>query len=337
MAIIIVSIVVLVSKDMKSRQRLNFQSRCFVTFLCLGLAYLSTKESEVIMLWNTFAGLADDVKFFVSFVIFTMTYFLGSFYLGPVDNSDAKNNSPALCDSSSIYSIPTSLPDLDVDVFNLTYNTIVKEIVADLTPIYELPTEAVNWVEKMVNYTVAGGKMTRGLTVMNVQQLLAASEGRPLSNKERVRSAALGWGIEFLQAFFLVADDAMDDSVLRRGHPCWYRLPEVKLIAINDSFILESCVYKIIKRYFGDELYYSQLVDLFIEVTRQTEFGQLLDLTSQPLGGKIDLDRFTMERYSSIVKYKTAFYTFYLPVASAMICSGVTDKEVYIIFVYLYY
>ena len=79
----------------------------------------------------------------------------------------------------------------------------------------------------------------------------------------------------------MVADDAMDDSVTRRGQPCWFRLPHVKLISINDSFILESCVYKILKRYFGAEPYYPQLVDLFIETTRQTEFGQLLDLTSQ--------------------------------------------------------
>ena len=76
----------------------------------------------------------------------------------------------------------------------------------------------------------------------------------------------------------------MDASVTRRGAPCWYRNDHVKLIAINDAFILESCVYKILKRYFGKESYYVDLVDLFLEVTRQTEFGQLLDLTSQPQG-----------------------------------------------------
>ena len=121
----------------------------------------------------------------------------------------------------------------------------------------------------------------------------------------------------------------MDSSVTRRGQPCWFRLPEVNLISINDSFILESFVYKILKRYFGKETYYPQLVDLFLETTRQTEFGQLLDLTSQPLQGPIDLSRFTMDRYTSIVKYKTAFYSFYLPVASAMIVTGTTEPAMF--------
>jgi farnesyl diphosphate synthase len=34
-----------------------------------------------------------------------------------------------------------------------------------------------------------------------------------------------------------------------------------------------------------------------------------------------------LKRYKLIVKYKTAFYTFYLPVAIGMIISGTTDKE----------
>ena len=145
----------------------------------------------------------------------------------------------------------------------------------------------------------------------------------------RIQSAALGWALEFLQGFFLVADDVMDGSVTRRGAPCWYKRPEVNLIAINDSFILESCVFKLLKRYFGEETYYMQLVDIFLEVTRQTEFGQLLDLTSQPQGGSVDLDRFTLKRYCAIEKYKTAFYSFYLPVAVGMIVSGIEDRKLY--------
>ena len=181
----------------------------------------------------------------------------------------------------------------------------------------------------MIPYTVAGGKMNRGLACLEVCKILAKTEGRELSLRERCQAAALGWSVEFLQAFFLVADDVMDDSHTRRGSPCWFRLPNVKMIAINDCFILESSVYKILKRYFGREVYYPQLVDLMMEVTRQTELGQLLDLTSQPQGGVIDLSRFTAERHALIVKYKTAFYSFYLPVALGMIMAGITRKDLY--------
>jgi len=49
----------------------------------------------------------------------------------------------------------------------------------------------------------------------------------------------------------------------------------------------------------------------------------------QPLGQKIDLKRFTLDRYRAIVKYKTAFYSFYLPVALGMIVSGISDAALY--------
>jgi farnesyl diphosphate synthase len=60
-----------------------------------------------------------------------------------------------------------------------------------------------------------------------VKRTLDAAKGRPLSTREFARAAVLGWCIEWLQAFFLVADDVMDDSVTRRGQPCWFRLPQV--------------------------------------------------------------------------------------------------------------
>ena len=154
--------------------------------------------------------------------------------------------------------------------------------------------------------------------------------------QKRCQSAALGWCIEFLQAFFLVLDDIMDGSITRRGQPCYYRREDIQLIAINDGCMLESFLFKILKKYFGDEIYYYQLIDLFLEVTRLTEFGQLLDLTSQPLTSSstvtssiTDFSRFTIERYNSIVKFKTSFYSFYLPIASSMILSDIKDQYLY--------
>jgi farnesyl diphosphate synthase len=51
----------------------------------------------------------------------------------------------------------------------------------------------------------------------------------------------------------------------------------------------------------------------------KTAMGQAMDLLSAPgAGEKPDLSQFTTDKYGAIVKYKTAYYSFYLPVALAM-------------------
>lgn len=70
-----------------------------------------------------------------------------------------------------------------------------------------------------------------------------------------------------MQAFFLVADDVMDHSLTRRGVPCWYQNPHVGMDAINDSFLLRSGLYFILKKHFSEEPYYAALRDLFHEVS----------------------------------------------------------------------
>lgn len=131
-----------------------------------------------------------------------------------------------------------------------------------------------------------------------------------------------------LQAYFLVADDIMDNSITRRGQPCWYRVPEVGLVAINDGIILESCLYRILKKHFSSMPSYVHLMDLFHEITHQTAHGQLLDTTTAPIG-TVDLTRYTISTYMRIVTYKTAFYTFYLPIACGMRLHGVEDPKAY--------
>jgi len=323
-------------------KKVGMQFAMFGTLMAGGVAYIMQQNPEVFTnFWAQFIALPAMVKFAMSLTVIGGVYFGGALYsiglVNPEEGSSCRaagssagpaSASPALTDNTVDFETPANLPANDKEMFLEVFDIFTKEIVADLPTKYELPTEGVEWVEQMIEYTVAGGKMNRGLSCVDVQRSFCKMQkGRDLSASERVQAAALGWCIEFLQAFFLVADDVMDASVTRRGQPCWYKRTDVQLVAINDSFILESCVYKILKRYFGKEECYSQLVDLFLEVTRQTEFGQLLDLTSQPLDGEIDLDRFTMQRYKSIVKYKTAFYSFYLPIALGMIVAGIKDKN----------
>ncbi|XP_073408414.1 farnesyl pyrophosphate synthase-like isoform X1 [Dendrobates tinctorius] len=184
--------------------------------------------------------------------------------------------------------------------------------------------DAVSRLRQVLEYNAAGGKCNRGMTVLASYLELVGPE---LQKDENIqRALAVGWCVELLQAFFLVADDIMDNSVTRRGQPCWYRRAGIGLDAINDSFLLEASIYRVLKKYCRQQPYYLSLLELFLETSYQTELGQALDLiTAQP--GKVDLDRYTESRYKSIVKYKTAFYSFYLPVAAAKYMAGIDSED----------
>ncbi|KAF3056331.1 Farnesyl pyrophosphate synthase [Daldinia childiae] len=179
---------------------------------------------------------------------------------------------------------------------------------------YNLPQQQQDWYRKMLQENTVGGKCNRGMSVPDSVSILL---GKELSEEQYFQAATLGWLIEFLQAMFLVSDDIMDSSITRRGKPCWYRQEGVGMIAINDSFILESAIYTLLKKHFRTHPSYIDMVELFHEVALQTELGQLCDLLTAP-EDVVNLDNFSLEKYTFIVIYKTAYYSFYLPVALAL-------------------
>lgn len=152
------------------------------------------------------------------------------------------------------------------------------------------------------------------MSVVDTTQILL---DRSLSDDEYFHSATLGWMTELLQAFFLVSDDIMDSSHTRRGNPCWYKKPAVGMIAINDAFMLESSIYILLAKHFRSHPSYGLFIELFHTVTFQTEVGQLVDLLTAP-EDHVDLSSFSLSKHSFIVIYKTAYYSFYLPVALAL-------------------
>lgn len=163
---------------------------------------------------------------------------------------------------------------------------------------------------------------------MSVVDTVSVLRNEPLDPKseEYFRAALLGWMIELLQAFFLVSDDIMDSSKTRRGNPCWYLAPKVGMIAINDAFMLEASIYLLLRKHFRQEKSYIDMVELFHEVTFQTECGQLCDLLTAP-EDDVNLDNFSLEKFTFIVIYKTAYYSFYLSVALALHYNGAATPK----------
>lgn len=155
--------------------------------------------------------------------------------------------------------------------------------------------------------------MNRGLAAVEATLLFAdvsVDEARDCGLLQR--AFIVGWAVEIVQAFFLMADDIMDRSSTRRGKPCWYRVPAVDSKAVNDAILLESLVFRLIERSFGAQTaLLHALLRLFREAIYATEIGQLLDTFHSDA---FDAADFTIELYQSIVRSKTSFYSFVLPV-----------------------
>ncbi|XP_055528739.1 farnesyl pyrophosphate synthase [Wyeomyia smithii] len=205
------------------------------------------------------------------------------------------------------------------------FMAVFPDLVRDLTEFAKKYDSKVadKWFARALQYNVPQGKKNRGLAAVLAYRMLAKPE--ELTPENIRRAHYLGWCIEMFQSMFLIFDDVMDGSQTRRGQPCWYKVEDVKMTAINDALMIDAAIFHVLKKQFGDQPYYTKLVEMFNDIKFITTVGQSLDLQS----AKLDVTKYTMDLYKSIVSHKTAYYTFYLPVAVAMHMTGFTDPEVY--------
>ncbi|KAL5006924.1 hypothetical protein ScPMuIL_015730 [Solemya velum] len=204
------------------------------------------------------------------------------------------------------------------------FDAAITDLMAEMTSsLYQNPEtrDAGAWFNEMLNHALIHGKNNRGLTVVLTYKML----NDQVTAEDLKLARILGWCVELLQYYFLVVDDIMDFSETRRGRVCWHKKENVGMIAVNDSFYAESCIYTILKKYFREKPYYAHILELFHETTMQSAIGQNLDTTTALSDGTADFSKFTMDRYSAIVKWKTAYYSFYFPVALALHMAGIND------------
>ncbi|XP_053212373.1 uncharacterized protein LOC128395909 isoform X2 [Panonychus citri] len=209
-------------------------------------------------------------------------------------------------------------------LFNETFDVITEKLTSTVNPDLRRVSD---WLKKVLVYNVPHGKKNRGMALALAYQVL--KKNKKLDSDKSHQARILGWCIEILQAFFLIHDDIMDQSLTRRGQPCWYKKEDVGLIAINDGILLNSCIYKLLKENFSKEPTYSQILDLFHEITDLTIKGQCLDMLNSTPDMKNNPAAFTEDVYSAIIEYKTAHYSFVLPIRLAFYLVGIVSEEVH--------
>lgn len=248
-----------------------------------------------------------------------------------IPTTTATSVSELSSDSSNFVAPPQRR--IDREQFMELFPTIKQELLAHL---FDPTTEEANRVNKMIDASVLGGKLTRGWTVVLVVSSVLPPDcdcSQPRSSSLLRQACILGWAIEFLQASSLVADDIMDQSHTRRGKACWYRQVGRKA-ALHDSFLLKSFALHIIRIHFRGILR-AKLLDLTLNVIQKTEIGQLYDLqqmqrnTESSISSLVEAMQqfYTMERYQKIAKYKTSFYTFFLPVAMGLQLAHISNTH----------
>lgn len=185
-------------------------------------------------------------------------------------------------------------------------------------------SQAMDAFREALEYNLPGGKRGRLLAVVQTYELLAEDDAPYLH-----QACLVGWCVELLQCYFLVLDDIMDNSAMRRGRPSWHTRPDVGLRAINDALFLEKSVGWVLRQRLGSMPCYLALLELFHEVDLRTVLGQELDMVSASEKGAQDGERPSLDRYWATVDFKTGFYSFVLPMRAGMLLAGVEDSSLH--------
>uniref|UniRef100_A0A2A4IUH1 Farnesyl pyrophosphate synthase n=1 Tax=Heliothis virescens TaxID=7102 RepID=A0A2A4IUH1_HELVI len=187
----------------------------------------------------------------------------------------------------------------------------------------ELP-EAEKWMRKVLDGNLIGGKKIRGLITVMAYKMLEKPEN---ITEETLRLArTLGWCAEIFQAYGLVLDDISDGSTTRRGMPCWYRREDVGIAnAVNDATLIHCCLLQILRANFENSPNYENYFHNINETLFHTSVGQHLDIMTGLT--KKNFNLFTMEHYDAIVKNKTAYYTYRLPISLGYMLSNKYNEE----------
>ncbi|KAK3928751.1 Farnesyl pyrophosphate synthase, partial [Frankliniella fusca] len=206
----------------------------------------------------------------------------------------------------------------DIKALNDFFPTVVEQLLEE-SKVCNIPSET-EWLAKLLNHTVPGGKMVRALATYNGMRELGPSPSQQ-SDEFIAKAKCLAWSVEMIQSSMALADDIADQAPQRRGKPSWYTIAGSG--AVFDALLLEHCSYRLLKRHFTEDAYF-YTIELFVNTVFRLCIGQNHDIHCLA-AGKPKFDDFSLERYRALCEFKSGEYSFYLPTAAAMFANGLTD------------
>ncbi|KAF8485960.1 farnesyl diphosphate synthase [Russula ochroleuca] len=194
------------------------------------------------------------------------------------------------------------------DQFEILYPTIRGFLLSQFEA-HSMPQDAIEYFTRCLDYNTFTGKYKTGLLVVEAAE---AFKGRRLDDSEYQKAAILGWMVVFLHSYFSVSDGIVNQVTTSHGKLSWHHVDGVGSNALNDVLLLEGAVYQLAREHFRKEPYYVDLLELLHETRHPSFFRNPVSHTYQ----------FPIDSQRAATIYKSAIYSFYLPMALSMIICG---------------
>lgn len=194
------------------------------------------------------------------------------------------------------------------DQFEILYPTIRGFLLSQFEA-HSMPQDAIEYFTSCLDHNTFSGNYKTGLLVVEAAE---AFKGRRLNDSEYQKAAILGWVVIFLYSYFTVSEDIVNQVTTRHGKSSWHKVDGIGFKALNDALLLEGAVYQLVREHFRREPYYVDLLELLHETRHPAFFRNPI-----PQNFQFPVD---YQRTSNI--YESAIYSFYLPIALAMIICG---------------
>ncbi|PZC83815.1 hypothetical protein B5X24_HaOG206972 [Helicoverpa armigera] len=161
----------------------------------------------------------------------------------------------------------SSVPSFNLNAEKKAFQAVLPEVIDTVLggpKLTGLP-DVRRWIRQLLQYTLCGGKLGRGLMVSAGYRMF--EEPEYFSEETQHSARILGWCIEMLQTSYLIADDVIDGATVRRGKPCWHLRPNVGISAIKDFVLVQQCIMEMMDTVFGKTPMYLDLLRYFNEVS----------------------------------------------------------------------